>query len=167
MIIMTRLMMTVVSMDDNRVDLEDGTVTDCLPGRNWKCPLSIDDNSGSDDDDDGSCDGDGGDDGSDADDGGGDDDDGDGDDDGTCQVGGGSAPRSTELLPSNGGPAKEWFKLRNPRFGIKMIITICSHHHHLHHHHRRHRHYHYHHHQKSCHYNHLWIEIATNHNRCT
>ena len=55
-----------------------------------------------------------------------DDDDGDGDDDGTCQVGGGSAPRSTELLPSNGGPAKEWFKLRNPRFGIKMIITIVT-----------------------------------------
>ena len=83
-------------------------------------PHSVDDNFGSDDDDGGgSCDGDSGDDGS-------DDNDGDGDDDGTWQVGGGSAPRSTELLPSNGGPAKEWFKLRNPRFGIKMIITIIT-----------------------------------------
>ena len=35
---MTRLMMTVVSMDDN---LEDGTVTDCLPGRRWKCPTVL------------------------------------------------------------------------------------------------------------------------------
>ena len=85
-------------------------------------PHSVDDNFGSDDDDDGHGDDD---------DGGGDDDDGgscdgDGGDDGTCQVGGGSAPRSTELLPSNGGAAKEWFKLRNPRFGIKMIITIVT-----------------------------------------
>ena len=67
---------------------------------------SVDDNFGSTDNDGGSCDGEGGDDG--------------------CQVGGGSAPRSTELLPSNGGAAKEWFKLRNPRFGIKMIITIVT-----------------------------------------
>ena len=54
------------------------------------------------------------------------DDNGDGDQRRPRQVGGGSAPRSTELLPSNGGPAKEWFKLRNPRFGIKMIITIIT-----------------------------------------
>ena len=41
MIIMTRLMMTVVSMDDNRVDPEEGTVTDCLTGRRWKCPTVL------------------------------------------------------------------------------------------------------------------------------
>ena len=84
-------------------------------------PNSVYDNFGSYDDGGGSYD----DDGDDGGDGGGSCD-GDVGHDGIRQVGGGSAPRSTELLPSNGGAAKEWFRLRNPRFGIKRIITIVT-----------------------------------------